>query len=56
MKDQPLFKEINAGIRDIYYNIKATVRPLEEYEILIAIANALITHLKNFRKKRMTYR
>ncbi|XP_040179775.1 uncharacterized protein LOC120913694 isoform X2 [Rana temporaria] len=56
MKDQPLFKEINAGIRGIYNNIKATVRPLEEYEILIAITNALITHLKNFRKKRMTYR
>ncbi|XP_077339713.1 uncharacterized protein LOC143983624 [Lithobates pipiens] len=56
MKDQPLFKEINAGIRGIYYNIKAKVRPLEEYEILIAIANALITHFKNFKKKKMTYR
>ncbi|XP_072286629.1 uncharacterized protein [Pyxicephalus adspersus] len=56
MKEQPLFKEINAAIYGIFYNIKAKVRPLEEYEILIAIVNALITHLKNFRKKRVTYR
>ncbi|KAM5146534.1 uncharacterized protein ACMZJ9_013723 [Mantella aurantiaca] len=56
MKKQPLFKEINTAIHDIYHIVKAKVRPLEEYEILIAVVNALITHLKNFRKKKMTYR
>ncbi|XP_068107190.1 uncharacterized protein [Hyperolius riggenbachi] len=56
VEEQPLYKEINSAIKGAFSNMKMKARPLEEYEILIALANGLIAHLKNFRKKRVSYK
>ncbi|XP_075040387.1 uncharacterized protein LOC142100617 [Mixophyes fleayi] len=56
IQNQPLYKEISAGIQDTYSNMKRKARPMEEYEIIICIATSLIAHLKNFRENKRTHK
>ncbi|XP_066437853.1 uncharacterized protein [Eleutherodactylus coqui] len=56
LQNQPLYKEISCGIQSVFFNLKSRTRPLEEYEIIISITTGLLTHFKNKRGKKVTYR
>ncbi|XP_069603196.1 uncharacterized protein [Ranitomeya imitator] len=58
LQNQPLYKEINSGLQNVFFNIKSRARPLEEYEIIISVATRLIAHFQNKKKKKqkVTYR
>ncbi|XP_077141302.1 uncharacterized protein LOC143805656 [Ranitomeya variabilis] len=58
LQNQPLYKEINSGLQNVFFNIKSRARPLEEYEIIISVATRLTAHFQNKKKKKqkVTYR
>ncbi|XP_056397318.1 uncharacterized protein LOC130291910 [Hyla sarda] len=56
LQNQPLYKEINSEIQNVFFNIKHKAHPLEEYKIIISIASGFIAHFKNKREKKVTYR
>ncbi|XP_073497267.1 uncharacterized protein [Phyllobates terribilis] len=56
LQNQPLYKEINSGLQNVFFNIKSRARPLEEYEIIISVATRLIAHFQKKKKKKVTYR
>ncbi|XP_069842195.1 uncharacterized protein [Dendropsophus ebraccatus] len=56
IQNQPLYKEINSLIQNVFFNIKRKARLFEEYKIVISIASDLTAHFINKKGKEVTYR